>query len=64
MFWIRIGFNAVSDPDTALYLSADPEPDLDPLRMHANQDTDPGQNLSSLKVEFYMKTILYGGKRP
>ncbi len=32
VLWICIGFNAVSDPDTAFYLSADPEPDLDPGR--------------------------------
>jgi hypothetical protein len=46
----------------AFYLIADPDP-KSRIRSNADLDTDPGQTLLSLKVEFYMKNILYGGNR-
>jgi hypothetical protein len=41
LWWIRIGFNADLDPGPAFYLSADLEPDPDPV-----------PTLKSQKVEF------------
>ncbi len=29
VLWIRISFNAAPDPDPAVYLNADPDPDLE-----------------------------------
>ncbi len=48
------------DPDTAFYLNADPELDLDlygaePIPVHT--DPDPGQTLVTQKFNFYMKNI-------
>ncbi len=58
VLWIRIGFNA--DPDLALYLNEDPDPDptKEPNKcgctLHAFPN--PGQTLPSLKVEFLHET--------
>ncbi len=55
LLWIRIGFNADSDPDPAFYLRADKNPDPGAKQIRINEDPDPylesGQ-MPSLKVEF------------
>jgi hypothetical protein len=63
--WIRIGLNA--NPDSAFYLSADPDtdPDLDP---GSQTNADPGgsgsgsgQTFKSQKVEFLHKNVFKVG---
>jgi hypothetical protein len=45
VLWIRIGFNA--DLESACFINADSD-----LRSQTNADTNPGQTLPALKVEF------------
>jgi hypothetical protein len=43
VLWIRIGFNADTDP--AFYLNEDPDPGSQIKAIHADPDLDPGQTL-------------------
>ncbi len=57
MFRTPLCFNA--DPDPAFYLSADP--DLDPYpgsQTNVDSDSDSGQTLLSLKLDFDEKYLL------
>jgi hypothetical protein len=55
VLWIRIGCNAIPDPDPnpAFYLDADPETDPDP---GSQTDADPGGPGSRSWSDFYCKS--------
>ncbi len=56
------GFNADPDPDPTFYLNADPDPGSQPMMIHADPDSDPGQTLLSQKLDFDRINILDVGK--
>jgi hypothetical protein len=56
LFRIRIGFNAVSDPD--FYLNVDPDPDPG-SQTNADPDSEPGKFCRHKKLDFDMKIKLY-----
>ncbi len=55
MFRIRIGFNAVSDPD--FYLHVEPDPDQ-VSQTNADPDSEPGQFCRHKKLDFDRKNKL------